>query len=284
MNTVSIAMCTYNGSAFLLEQLNSLSAQTLKPNEIIISDDASVDDSIAICKAFAEKSNINIKILENKSNIGYIKNFEKAISHCTQDIIFLCDQDDIWRSDKIDQILKVFNSEPEVGLILHNFSKIDDCNRPMISKNETYGLKNLTSCQLPDEIINNSINVFLEPYPRAWCGCMMAYRKSFNDLVLPVFPGKGHDDWILKILAPVTELRFITEKLIDYRIHENNTNRRDNKKHNIFYLLNRAVLKFSLAIKGHTKRNFYGQIISRVKNSQRQTIHPNLIDIYKKYG
>lgn len=284
MNTVSIAMCTYNGSAFLLEQLNSLSAQTLKPNEIIISDDASTDDSIAICKAFAEKSNINIKIFENKSNIGYIKNFEKAISHCTQDIIFLCDQDDIWRSDKIDQIVKVFNSEPEVGLILHNFSKIDDYNRPMINKNETYGLKNLTSCQLPDEIMNNSINVFLEPYPRAWCGCMMAYRKSFNDLVLPVFPGKGHDDWILKILAPVTELRFTSEKLIDYRIHGNNTNRRDNKKQNLFYLLNRAVLKFSLAIKGHTKRNFYRQIISRVKNSRRQIIHPNLIDIYKKYG
>lgn len=154
----------------------------------------------------------------------------------------------------------------------------------MINKNETYGLKNLTSCQLPDEIMNNSINVFLEPYPRAWCGCMMAYRKSFNDLVLPVFPGKGHDDWILKILAPVTELRFTSEKLIDYRIHENNTNRRDNKKQNLFYLLNRAVLKFSLALKGHTKRNFYRQIISRVKNSRRQIIHPNLIDIYKKYG
>ena len=203
MLTVSIALCTYNGASFLSQQLDSLASQTHLPDEIIICDDASSDNSLQIANSFASTVSIPVRIHHNKLNLGYVKNFENAISRCTQDLVFLCDQDDLWHPEKIAQVVAAFNAEPDVGLVLHDFCWIDDNNQPYPGPVETYGPQHLISAQLPKEIKENSISVFMQPYPRAWCGCMMAYRRHFNSVVLPIFPGKGHDDWILKLLAPL---------------------------------------------------------------------------------
>lgn len=283
MSTVSIAMCTYNGAGYLLQQLESLARQTRRPEEIIICDDASNDGSVVIAQTFAQKSGLNVRIHQNPSNLGYVKNFEKAIGLCTQDLIFLCDQDDLWHPQKIQKIVDVFDEEPHVGLVLHDFSWINEDNQPYPGPVDTYGPMQLSAAQLPEEIKNNSIRVFMEPYPRAWCGCMMAYRRCFNGIVLPIFPGKGHDDWILKILAPVTETRFIAAPLVHYRMHRQNTNRRDLEKRTLGYLWGRFVKKTSLVLKGHTKRNFYREIIKRLKKSSHTAHHPQLLKLYAKY-
>lgn len=283
MTTVSIAMCTFNGEAFLIQQLSSLSVQTHQPDEIIICDDASNDKSVAIAQAFAKDSGLNVRIHRNDNNLGYVKNFEKAIGHCTQDLIFLCDQDDLWHPEKIQQMVDVFDAEPEVGLVLHDFCWIDDFNQPYPGPIDTYGPLQLSASQLPEEIRKNSINVFMQPYPRAWCGCMMAYRRSFNELVLPIFPGKGHDDWILKLLAPITETRFIANPLVRYRMHQKNTNRRDLEKRTLKYLFKRFILKFNMLIKGHNKRNFYNSIALKLSKSNIEILHPHILKQYKKF-
>lgn len=281
--TVSIAMCTYNGAAFLQQQLYSLAEQTYKPDEIIICDDASNDQSVAIAQAFSKDSCLNVRIYSNPKNLGYIKNFEQAIGYCTQDLIFLCDQDDLWHPEKIQQIVDTFDAEPQVGLVLHDFCLIDDYNQPYPGPINTYGPHQLIASQLPQEIKENSISVFMQPYPRAWCGCMMAYRRSFNELVLPIFPGKGHDDWILKLLAPITETRFIASSLVSYRMHQQNTNRRYLEKHTLKYLLNRFTLKIKMLLKGHNKKNFYTSIIKALSNSKFPILHPNIIRFYNKF-
>ncbi len=283
MTTVSIAMCTFNGEAFLIQQLNSLAVQTHQPDEIIIFDDASNDKSVAIAQAFAKDSGLNVRIHRNDKNLGYVKNFEQAIGHCTQDLIFLCDQDDLWHPEKIKQMVDVFDAEPEVGLVLHDFCWIDDFNQPYPGPIDTYGPHQLSASQLPKEIRKNSINVFMQPYPRAWCGCMMAYRRSFNELVLPIFPGKGHDDWILKLLAPITETRFIANPLVRYRMHQQNTNRRDLEKRTLKYLFKRFILKFNMLIKGHNKRNFYNSIVLKLSKSNIDILHPHILKQYKKF-
>jgi glycosyltransferase involved in cell wall biosynthesis len=283
MTTVSIAMCTFNGEAFLNQQLNSLAFQTHKPDEIIICDDASIDKSVAIAQAFAKDSGLNVRIHRNPHNLGYVKNFEQAIGHCTQDLIFLCDQDDIWHPEKIKQILDVFDAEPEAGLVLHDFCWIDDFNQPYPGPIDTYGPHQLSASQLPDEIRKHSISVFMQPYPRAWCGCMMAYRRSFNKLVLPIFPGKGHDDWILKLLAPITETRFIANPLVSYRMHQQNTNRRDLEKRTLKYLFKRFLLKFNMVTKGHNKKNFYNSILRKLSTSNIDVLHPHILKFYKKF-
>jgi hypothetical protein len=180
-------------------------------------------------------------------------------------------------------MVNVFDTEPEVGLVLHDFCRIDERNFPYPGPVDTYGPSKLSSQQLPQEIKKHSIEVFMQPYPRAWCGCMMAYRRCFNDLVLPIFPGKGHDDWILKILAPITETRFVSQALVNYRMHQKNTNRRDLEEHTLKYFLSRFMKKLYLAVNGYNKKNFYKEIIKRLICSKRNIIHPNLIKCYVKY-
>lgn len=276
-------MCTYNGAGFLEEQLNSIANQTLLPDEIIICDDASSDNSVAIAEAFAERIGIPIQIHKNSRNLGYVKNFEKAIGLCSQELIFLCDQDDHWDSSKIETIVSVFDQYPPVGLVLHNFCRIDETNQLYPGPIDSYGINKLYANQLPSEIKANSIRVFMEPYPHAWCGCMMAYRQVFNRIVLPIFPGKGHDDWILKILAPITETHFIDQPLVRYRMHQKNTNRRDLEKHTFKYLVSRFIKKIGLVWKGHTKRHFYKAIKVRLEKSGAIIIYPELMKLYNKY-
>lgn len=283
MPTVSIALCTYNGAFFLNQQLDSLASQTVLPDEIIICDDASSDDCLQIAKSFASRVSIPVRIHQNKENLGYVKNFENAISRCTQDLIFLCDQDDLWHPEKIAQVVATFDSEPDVGLVLHDFCWIDDNNQPYPGPVDTYGPHQLRAEQLQQEIKENSISVFMKPYPRAWCGCMMAYRRHFNSVVLPIFPGKGHDDWILKLLAPITEIRFIASPLVSYRMHEKNTNRRDLDRRTMRYFWQRFTKKITLVINGHTKKNFYKSIINKLTGSKIKISHPDIIEIYKKY-
>ncbi|WP_197428728.1 glycosyltransferase [Phnomibacter ginsenosidimutans] len=89
---ISIALCTYNGAQFLDQQLASLFGQTLPPNEIVICDDGSTDNTIAIVQQWQQQQPGIIRLYQNASNLGFGLNFKQAIEYCTQDIIFLSDQ------------------------------------------------------------------------------------------------------------------------------------------------------------------------------------------------
>jgi glycosyltransferase involved in cell wall biosynthesis len=284
MTTVSIALCTYNGQRYLQRQLETLAEQSVLPDEVVICDDASSDHSVQIAQTFARTAPFAVHIHQNTQNLGYIKNFEKAISLCTRDIVFMCDQDDMWAADKIKQVVQIFDAELETGLVLHDFCWIDGQDQPWPGPVDTYGPSHLSAKQLPEEIKARSIHVFMHPYPRAWCGCMMAFRRSFNSIILPIFPGKGHDDWILKVLAPVTQTRFIAAPLVQYRMHERNTNRRDLDARTMKYLWGRLVKKATFVLKGYNKRNFYRLILRRLRSSDLPIKFPSLISLYKKYA
>ena len=87
---ISIAMCTYNGSRFLGEQLKSLAEQTMLPSELIICDDASTDATSAIVKGFADEAPFPVRLIRNEVTLGSTKNFEKAICLCAGEAIALC--------------------------------------------------------------------------------------------------------------------------------------------------------------------------------------------------
>ena len=93
LSMISIAMATYNGEKNIKEQIESILNQTLKEFELIICDDASTDNTVPILTSFAEKDK-RIKILKNEQNLGFKKNFEKILFHCTGEYIAFCDQDD----------------------------------------------------------------------------------------------------------------------------------------------------------------------------------------------
>ena len=100
---ISVAMATYNGEKFIREQLDSILAQTITDWELIVCDDVSTDSTIAILEEYANKDG-RIQIHKNKVNLGFKRNFEKAISLCSGDYIALCDQDDIWKHDKVEKM------------------------------------------------------------------------------------------------------------------------------------------------------------------------------------
>lgn len=284
MTTVSIAMCTYNGARFLEAQLRSLIDQSVRPNELVVCDDDSTDSTAAILEAFAAVAPFKVRVIRNQQNLGYVKNFEKAITLCECDLIFMCDQDDLWHVEKIQQCITVFDTEPNVGLVLHDFNWVDAAGFAYPGPVEIYGQERVGADALPELFRKNSIEIFMSPYPRAWCGCMMAFRRHFVDLIIPIFPGKGHDDWILKLLGVVTETRFLTRKLVGYRIHDQNVNGRDVTKRTLGYRWKRFLYKANRALRGYSKRSFYRGLIVRLQNASFPPVYPRLIEIYREHA
>ena len=121
---VSVAMCTYNGGDYIRRQMDSIFAQTRLPDEIIICDDISKDDTVSILKEY-EGRGIDLQIIQNPENLGFARNFRKCISLCTGDIIFLCDQDDIWEPEKTRQLCDLMEGNPEILSVVTNFYLID---------------------------------------------------------------------------------------------------------------------------------------------------------------
>ncbi len=105
---VSIALASYNGSRYLKEQLDSFANQIRLPDELIICDDCSHDESHKIINEFIKKSPFPVCFFKNDNNLGYAKNFEQAVLYCDGDIILFSDQDDVWYVDKIQKIESFF--------------------------------------------------------------------------------------------------------------------------------------------------------------------------------
>src|SRR5690606_33702270 len=101
----SVPMATYNGERFIYEQLRSIANQSLPPDELVVSDDNSTDGTLDVLNQFSREVDFPVRIMKNNSNIGYGDNFLKAISHCRNDWIAICDQDDVWCENK----LRVYN-------------------------------------------------------------------------------------------------------------------------------------------------------------------------------
>src|SRR5579883_1252947 len=126
---VSIALCTYNGEKYLPGLLDSLAAQTRKPDEVVICDDASTDSTASLLSGLDERLGATVRVIGNPSNLGYLKNFEKAIGLCTGDVIATCDQDDIWRPQKIERLVREFEADPEVDFVFSDATVIDEAGK-----------------------------------------------------------------------------------------------------------------------------------------------------------
>ena len=114
---ISIALCTYNGGAFLPEQLASLAGQRLPPHEIVVFDDGSDDQTRDVLERFKDNNPcLDVRIEVNPRRLGPAGNFERAIAACRGEIIALCDQDDVWMPDKLTVIAGEFESQSEIGI------------------------------------------------------------------------------------------------------------------------------------------------------------------------
>lgn len=204
--TVSVAMAAYNGSRYIGEQLDSIIPQLSESDEIIVSLDPSTDNTREIILDYSLKD-ARIKLVDGKGD-GLMKNFENAIAHCKNDIIFLCDQDDVWHSDKVSSVLRAFDT-PDVMLVLHN-AEITDGN--LIITEPSFFASHNTKTGFLRNIIRNS-----------YIGCCMAFRKSVVSSIIP-FPENlpMHDQWIGLVCEKKGKISLVERPLIMYRRHEDN--------------------------------------------------------------
>ena len=108
---LSVALCTFNGEIFLKEQLDSILNQSINIDEIIVCDDQSTDNTKQILESYKKDNPDLFKIYYNEKNLRSNKNFEKAIKLTSGDYIFLSDQDDIWKENKVEETLAVFKKK-----------------------------------------------------------------------------------------------------------------------------------------------------------------------------
>jgi glycosyltransferase involved in cell wall biosynthesis len=206
---VSVAMATYNGAQFLKQQLASILCQTRIPDEIIVSDDGSGDETAQLVALISQSSEVPILFYENDDHLGYVRNFERAMRLCRGDIIFLSDQDDIWEPDKTRAILSEFD---EPTLLVHSDARLIDEGGKVIG--DSYArlckrdMKDASFCRL---LIDNTVS-----------GCTLAFKRSLLD-VMPAADHCFHHDQLLALLAADRDgLRYVDRPLIQYRQHRHN--------------------------------------------------------------
>ncbi len=122
---MSVALCTYNGQAYLPEQLESIATQTLLPDELVVCDDCSTDITPQLIKDFAAGAPFPVRFLSNPENLGSTRNFAQTVELCGGEIIALADQDDVWRRDKLARLAALM-SDPQVGMAFSNAECVDE--------------------------------------------------------------------------------------------------------------------------------------------------------------
>lgn len=217
MKTISIALCTYNGAKFLREQLQSIANQKLLPNEIIITDDCSTDNTESVVNEF--KSILNITFISNPYPLKVTKNFEKAISLCTSDIITPCDQDDIWHPDKLSTIHNFFEENPTKLAV---FSDATLVNKDGKDLGQRFWQKvRLGTLQIEAWKQDKALDITL--HGNRVAGCMLAFKKELLNFALPFpsfRPPMIHDGWLTLVACMFNGIGLIEKPLISYRQHE----------------------------------------------------------------
>lgn len=210
---VAILMSTYNGEAFLGQQIDSIISQSFKDWKLYIRDDGSTDATIKIIKEYCIKDNRINFIHDNFKRLGPKRSFFALLKQVDADYYFFSDQDDVWKKEKI-------------SILLDNFSHTKNCPQVIYS-----GLQCTDQNLNPIEMSANYTVGRIKGNNRFICndasGCTMAFNHKTKEYFL-----KGdfcnpdiimHDWWIVLIAEAFGKVIFVDKQLIYYRQHQNNT-------------------------------------------------------------
>ncbi len=199
---ISVCMATYNGEKYIKDQLKSILEQLNSTDEVIISDDGSKDGTMAIIKSL---NDARIHLFINKERKGYTKNFENALIHAKGDIIFIADQDDVWKKNKVNCVLKAMQG---YQLVIHD-AEMTDANL------KTTALSHFAKYHVKPGFWRTFIRT-------RYTGACMAFTKSFKELALPFPPNDSlcpYDYWLAYLGFYKKQVHVISDTLIYYRRH-----------------------------------------------------------------
>ena len=198
---ISVCVATYNGERFIREQIDSILRQLSSDDEIIVSDDGSTDDTISIINSIDDK---RIRIIEGPRKHSPTQNFECAMKEAKGDYIFLADQDDVWKPNKVEVCIKWLQN---YDCVVSDAEVTDSNLNPLYSS--LYAIMQVRQGRIYNTIWKNG-----------YTGCCMAFRRNVLKASLP-FPKNipMHDIWIGNVAAYKYSMKFIPDKLIMFRRH-----------------------------------------------------------------
>jgi glycosyltransferase involved in cell wall biosynthesis len=217
---ISVAICTFNGAAFIDEQIRSILSQSRPVDEIVCCDDGSEDETREILEKYSLQHPGLFTIIRNQQTLGPRKNFEKAIVQCTGGIIFLCDQDDIWLSYKVERMLAAFDEKPNVLGLFSNGWLIGERGENL---DETMWDALYYEQALRQHSSSSDLFYYILLNGNIATGTAMAFRKEAIPFITPFFTGFNtwHDHWIALVLSAMDQLDYIDQPLLQYRVHSN---------------------------------------------------------------
>ncbi len=209
----SVLISTFNGEAFIEEQLASLLEQTVQPDEVLIVDDCSTDGTYAKVQAFLAQNQLDgWRLSQNERNRGFRANFRALAEAATGELVFFCDQDDVWGKRKIETCLDVMSCRPDINLLCTDY--ICSGIRPAedsLSPTAPRGDRNIEK---------------IRPHkgkPYIWLGCAMAVRASFIREILPYWADDwAHDECVWCMAEASSSCAILHETHLWHRVHGGN--------------------------------------------------------------
>jgi glycosyltransferase involved in cell wall biosynthesis len=203
----SVCMASYNGSAYIAEQLTSILEQLGPADELVIVDDASTDATRDVVRAFGDQ---RIRLIEAAANQGYVKSFEQAVLASRGSRIFLADQDDVWVAGRLELML---NALEEYQVVASNFDVLGGGPRPSIPR-----LRSGDSMRRGANLAGVLVGY------RAYYGCGMAFRREVLEVFAPVPPylHESHDLWLAVCGNILGSIGHLDESTLLRRIHGEN--------------------------------------------------------------
>lgn len=230
---ISIILCTYNGAEYLEEQIQSILNQTYTNIEVIISDDASTDDTCSIIRKYSSNAKFIINL--NQANVGLNKNIESAAALSNGHFICFSDQDDIWLPEKIEHL---YNAIDKYSLIYSDSILIDAKGK--------YLNKNLSDFRkLQDVFDSKGFSV-----DNAVSGHSMMATKETLKWAFPIPEGHFYDWWIAIQASNLNGIKYLDEKLTLYRQHTKNITPSYIKKTNGSRTFNKRYDQFTKELEG----------------------------------
>lgn len=211
---ISIAMCTFNGGRYLEEQLESMGAQTRLPCELVICDDNSTDDTIAILKRFQANAPFPVRIVQNALRVGSTRNFDQAMGMARGEFIALCDQDDRWLPQKLERLSDALIADPFLGGVFSDAALIDgeghSVGMRLFARHKFTPAKQRSFVSCPTTTLLKYDIV---------TGATLMFRANIRRYCSPIPATWVHDGWLTWMIALHSRLSLISEPLIEYRIH-----------------------------------------------------------------
>ena len=206
-------MATYNGSAYIEHQLRSILAELEPGDEVVVVDDASTDDTLAIIDRVADD---RVRVLRQPINRGYVRSFETAMLASHGDVILLADQDDEWIAGRREVLVTAARS---TGVAASNLEMLGS-GLPLASPitGRPWRLRASTS----DDRVRNELRILAGVAP--YFGCAMAVRRDMLPAITPFPPflTESHDLWIATVANATGHMGHVEAETVRRRIHESN--------------------------------------------------------------